>query len=628
MDKFNQDEEFVIDDDEEIFGLDDDIGIELEEDEDDEDDELVDFGDDPEEETEEAPVQEQAQSNELFNDNNYMDNIEFDNSAELIPDSNNTFALDNEEFNFDESDFTSEKDDFTNVSDSLNENMSIYDEENAYNYIVDTPNANMSSNIEFDELPEDDIDELNVDLTTATIDDTNASDYDGSVVDSSDLYDEDEDTQTTNEVDFITDSGGIVVQDKNDNNENGFKITYVNIDNIAITPRIRKMHSVEGLVQSIQSTGLLMPLMVAPLATEGMYVLLDGYRRLQACARAGKTKIPCVINTKVSTPEIPILESMYNHSQKYSIKEQIDYIDYLEKEKGIMNPAMIEYLLQMNSGDYTKLKDILNDNDDDIVTKLIDGVYDIATAFKKLEQRRKKESLEEKENKKAARVYDDAEESGVNQIEGAGEEADGAALTDEQLASLSINLENFDNDLEDTSLGEMIEEDKKIEGFEPHSQEVGKREYVDPIIKKSVMTRDNSTCRCCLRGGEQYVDILDFHHITPVFMGGADTVDNGVMLCVACHRLVHLYSTGDLHIDRALLEGDYDSLTEDQKSRFPNEEIFEDEKMRFKRILKFGGVIRKGIRDMGMNREQYKKEHPNTGIGRRKPGVNAEQEIL
>jgi uncharacterized ParB-like nuclease family protein len=455
-----------------------------------------------------------------------------------------------------------------------------------------------------------------------------AEDYvDGAIVDDIDLHDDvEEDYVMSDDTEFIKESGKIVVQDISDDAENGFELIYVDIDKIAITQRIRKMESVEGLVQSIQSTGLLKPLVVGRTLTDGLYVLLDGYRRIQACARAGKTKVPCIVNNKVNTPEIPILEAMYNHSKPYSIREQVDYIDYLEKEKGIMNPAMIEYLLQMNSGDYTKLKDILNDNDDDIVTKLMDGVYDIQTAFKKLEQRRKKETLEEKENKKAARVYDNEEESGADQIEGSGEEANGDALTEEQISALAINPENLDNDLDESSLDEMIEEDKGLEGFKPHKQKPGAREYIDPIIKKSVMTRDNSTCQCCKRGGEQYVDVLDYHHLLPTFLGGADTPENGIMLCVACHRLVHLYSTDDLHIDSALLTGNYDELTDEQKSHYENEEIFEDEKKRFKRIIKLGSVIRKGIVAKGMNKDQYKKEHSNVGIGRRKPGVNAEQE--
>lgn len=453
----------------------------------------------------------------------------------------------------------------------------------------------------------------------------NAQDYsDGTPVED-DLHEEDEGETLHEESSFISDTGNIVVQDTDDNG-NGFSLVYIPIENIAITQRIRKIGSVEGLVKSIKSTGLLKPIVVAPTLTDNLYVLLDGYQRIQACARAGKTVMPCIVNNRVNTPEIPILEAMYNHSKKYSIKEQVDYIDYLENQKGIMNPSMIEYLLQMNSGDYTKLKDILDDNDDDIVTKMFDGVYDIATAFKKLEQRRKKESQEEKENKKAAKVYENEETSGAAQIEGSGEEAEGEALSEEQIKSLAVNLDNLDDEVENESLNDMVEKDNNIEGFEPHKQKTGEREFIDPAIKKSAMARDNFTCRCCNRGGEQYVDILDAHHVVPVFLGGVDSLDNTVMLCVACHRLVHLYSTGDLNIDPALSKDNYDELTEDQQKRYENKEIFEDEKRRFKKIIVFGGKIRQGIANKGMNREKYKKEHPNTGIGRRKPGAKTPQD--
>lgn len=453
-----------------------------------------------------------------------------------------------------------------------------------------------------------------------------SDDSDGVLIDTSDLTDDDDDFQINRDSDFINETGNIVVLNNPNDSGDGFDLKYIDIEKIVISKRIRSMQSVEGLVQSIQSTGLLKPIVVGETSTEGLYVLLDGFRRLQACARAGKVRIPCIINHKVNTTEIPIIEAMYNHSQKYSMKEQVDYINYLEVEKGIMNPAMIEYILQMNSGDYTKLKDILNDNDDDIVSKLMEGAYDIPTAFKKLEQRRKKETIEEQENRKAAAVYDDEEKSGVNQIQGAGEEADGEALTEEQINALTVNANNLDDDLEDTSLNEMIQEDKELQGFKPHKQKVGEREYIDPTVKKSTLARDNFTCQCCKRGGLQYSDILDFHHILPVFLGGADSIENGVMLCVACHRLVHLYSTDDLNIDEALLKSEYDDLDEASKSRYPNAEIFEDEKLKFKRVIKLGGVIRKGIVARGMNKEQYKKEHSNAGIGRRKPGINAEQE--
>jgi len=48
--------------------------------------------------------------------------------------------------------------------------------------------------------------------------------------------------------------------------------------------------------------------------------------------------------------------------------------------------------------------------------------------------------------------------------------------------------------------------------------------------------------------------------------------------------------------------------------------------MRLKRIIKLGSVIRKGIAAKGLNKEKYKEQHSNAGIGRRRPGVNATQE--
>ena len=575
-------------------------------------------------------------TNKLFNGEESWDDTSFDTDTDFsdLDSALEDFAEDegsNDSSVFDDMDISDDGEESTVFSD-----MGIEDSDTADSTVFSDMGIEDSDSTVFSDMGINDTDEQADNFGEDTNGDYESdfseevddpSNFEDGVPIDDDLHDSSEDADNNRTTDFISDTGSIIVQEASDDKENGFELIYVDIDKIAITNRIRKIASVESLVQSIQSTGLLKPLVVAPTATDGLFVLLDGYRRIQACARAGKTRVPCIVNNRVSTPEIPILEAMYNHSKDYSIKEQIDYIDYLEKQKGIMNPTMIEYLLQMDSGDYTKLKDILHDDDENIVSKLLDGQYTIATAFKKLEQRRRKESNEEKENKKAERVYGDEQKSGVDQIDGTGEEADGEALTEEQISKLAFNANNLDDSIEDKSLNDMIEEDNNIEGFEPHKQKVGEREYIDPIIKKTVMARDNSTCRCCKRGGEQYVDILDFHHVLPVYLGGADTPENGIMLCVACHRLVHLYSTGDLHIDNALMESNYSELSEEQKSRYENEQIFEDEKNRFKRIIVLGSKIRQGIAMKGMNREQFKKEHSNNGIGRRKPGKNAQQEM-
>lgn len=486
-------------------------------------------------------------------------------------------------------------------------------------------NMRNESEFEFEIDMEDEYDVEEMELQEEEYDDS--SDGTSEEVEQED-YSEGEDLTDGTQIledNFISDTGDIVVM-SDDENEDAFEFKYIDISNIVLVKTIRKVKNTNSMVRTIKATGIIEPIVVGLTATNGMYVLIHGFRRLLGCAKAGKKRVPCIINKNVSTKDIPIVTAMYNRNQPYTIEEIVEYIEYFEKEKGIMNASMIEYLLQLNSGDYTKLKDILEDNDDEIVGKLYDGLLTIEQAFKKLEQRRKKETAEERDDRQSAQVYGNAATNGMAEIDGSGESADGEPLSDEQIQNLTVSAGELDSSVENSSIEKMIEDDNKIEGFKPHKQSVNEREYIDPAIRKATLARDNFTCACCKRGGEQYVDILDFHHIMPVFLGGEDSVDNGIMLCVACHRLVHLYSTGDLHIDSALLEMKYELLDEKHKLRYPNEQIYEDEKMRFKRIIKLGSVIRKGIAEKGMSREQYKKEHSNAGIGRRKPGVNAPQE--
>lgn len=402
---------------------------------------------------------------------------------------------------------------------------------------------------------------------------------------------------------FISDTGDIVVMD-DDSNEDAFELVYLNLEQIGLVKRIRQLKNVEGLVKSIKSTGLLEPIVVGLTATDGFYVLLHGFRRLLACARANKKRIPCIVNKKVNTINIPIVEALYNQCQRYSIKETVDYIDYLEKENGIMSASLIEYLLQMNPGDYTKLKDVLNDNDDDIVDKLYSGVYSIEQAFKKLEQRRKKETIEEKENRKAEQVYGDEEKSGIGAVAGSGEEADGnGGLTEEEIAELAFNANDLDKGIEDESLESMVKEADSIDGFKPNKQDYHERVPLDPKLRKSILARDNNTCQVCKRvSGMEYVECLDVHHIVEVYLGGDDDKDNLITTCTVCHKLIHLHGRGELYIR-------------------PYDEMTEEEANKFKRIVKLGNVIRKGLAKKGMTRQELKKVDKANTIGRTKPGT-------
>lgn len=400
----------------------------------------------------------------------------------------------------------------------------------------------------------------------------------------------------------VDEYGNLRIMD--DTEGDAFDFQYIDIDNIVVGERIRRQNNSEALTTSVRGTGLLMPIVVAPTATEGLYALVNGLGRLISCAKSGIRRIPCVINKKAKTTELRLLEAMYNHSRPYGIKEMLDFIEYLEKERGINKPITIEYLLQMDTGDYTKLKDVMSDNDENIVTPLLNGQMSISQAFKKLEARRKKESREEKENRKAAEVYSDTEKSGTSDIDNVGETGDdGVKLTDEELSKLGFVAENLDDGLEDESLADMIEEGKTMEGFEPHKQDWKNRERLDPALRKAVLARDDNTSRVDPNiSGQEYVECLDVHHIHEVYLGGSDDIDNLITVDIISHKLIHLWARGELHI------GDLESMSESEQEKF-------------KRIIKLGNVIRKDMQAKGMKVAELK-EVDNAGtIGRTKPGT-------
>lgn len=444
-------------------------------------------------------------------------------------------------------------------------------------------------------------------------------------------------TATVRSDSFLDENGNVRVMDTEASGET-FELVKLKYENLGFGKRIRTSKNVDDLTSSIRSTGLLNPIVVAPSVTEGVYVVIDGFRRILACSKVGIKEIPAIINTKLTTQEVPVVEALYNHKKPYTMQEIVDYIEYLAKEKGITDPPTVEYLLDLNNGDYSKLKDILSDNDEEIVIKLLEGQLTIGEAFKRLEKRRSKESREEKDIKKAGKVYNEGggtEESALNnsgEMAESGEESEedkGSRLTADQIAALAVDPSKIASEIEDKSLDEMIAESDKTEGFEPHQQKVGEREYLDPAIKKAVLARDKFTCQCCGIGkddSESYVSVMDAHHIIPVFLGGKDTsesgvtnIDNIVTLCIICHKMVHEFSTGDLHLPRERKAEEVAEMSVEEREQYKKEQT------RFKKVVYFGDLIRKAMAQRGINRKEFKKQHPSNAIGRRKPGRNTPQ---
>lgn len=464
--------------------------------------------------------------------------------------------------------------------------------------------------------------------------------YNDDKSDKLDNSDENDDVQIEKIVDsdeIYNYNGDIVVMDKYGK---AFDFKYIDIKDIIVTKdRIRQLKSVDALQKSISATGLLTPLIVSPTITDNVYVLINGYRRLIACAKLGITEVPCVINTKITTKEMRVLEALYNHYTPYTVNEIVDFMNYLENERGIVNQSTVEYLAQMEPGDYPKLKDLLNDNDPEIIGPLFNGDLNIESAYKKLLNKRKKQSHEEKELEKAEKMYAEANDSEIVDdgigaaIQGKGEEVEDGArqLTDEEIERLGLVEKDIDN-LEDSTVEELMQEGN-IEGFDKAKvQTSDNREYIDPLLRKAIINRDGGKCRCCGNAGVveldnrlnmAWADLLDVHHIHPVFSSkvlgekAGDTEDNLITVCLNCHRSIHLWGYGDLHVD-LLSDDDVKKLSESDRI------LYNKELERLKKVIKLGNVIRDTMRIMGIAKERAKKEHPIKNIGRELPKGNKE----
>lgn len=437
--------------------------------------------------------------------------------------------------------------------------------------------------------------------------------------------------------------GDIVVMNKYGK---AFDFKYIDIKNIIVTKdRIRHITNTDALERSISATGLLMPIVVAYTVTDGMYVLINGYKRLIACAKLGIKEIPCIINSKIRTKEMKVLEALYNHYTVYTINEIVDFIKYLENERGIVNQATVEYLAQLEPGEYPKLKDILNDNDDDIVKPLFDGELNIESAYKKLIAKRRKQSNEQKELEKAEKMYNDDKgdivSDGVSKdIHGMGEEADEDAvkLSDEELEELGITGKDIDN-LEDNTVEDLMEEGNSISGFDHENvQSSDERTTLDPSLRKAIISRDGGRCRCCGNAGVvgeenrlnmlnmAWADILDVHHIYPVFAAkvlgekAGDTDENLITVCLNCHRSIHLWGYGQLHIN-LLSQEEVDKLSETDKI------LYNKELERLKKVIKLGNIIRDCLRVMGIAKEKARKKYSIKNIGREMPKAGKESNI-
>lgn len=286
--------------------------------------------------------------------------------------------------------------------------------------------------------------------------------------------------------------------------QGGIHVRMLAIDEIVTPPRARLSESsVIQLTEQIRQFGLLQPIHVVPY--KGQYALLNGYRRLQAMRDLGFDDIPAIVDETIPAELIKYYETIVNGTQQYTFSEMIDYGQKFVAEQGtLIGYDTIESILGLGQGEFLKglYIDSMKGDYFEIYQQVEKGKLNIEQGFKKIE----------KEIAKAEK-----EMNGVDALN--------SGELDEQLRNKD-ELNELNNDA--------------------GTQELGDRKILDPVIRRSVESRDGGYCQCCGYGKDQpdLMGVFNVHHMVAVQYGGSDNKSNLILLCSNCHKLAHDYEAG------------------------------------------------------------------------------------
>lgn len=374
------------------------------------------------------------------------------------------------------------------------------------------------------------------------------------------------------------------------------KFEKIRLDQIGFTDPVKKSRAetMTGLTSIVKDLGVLDPIDVMTVEDpddDYKYVLISGLRRVFAALKNGQTEIDAIVwdfKDKDQGNDLALyLGLLLNRTQKRNWGEIWHLYQVLELQSAI-TPGTLEYLLQLESGDAMKLKDVMLCDYDEVKQALLSGEKNLDGAYKLLAKLRKEEDKLAKED-----------ETGVSDtVEGAEEIAsdnvgEQGQLSDQDVMELLEMVDGVDEDVTDEDFDEVNKG-----SFEEESQKVGERHPVDPAIRQGTFQRDNFRCRCCGTGGVAFLGTLVYHHAIPVSARGKDSVANGLTLCDSCHQVLHC----------AEKAGGKIPMTKEQF-----EEYSEAEQLRIKRILKFAKVAVEAHKRVGNSRDKIVKEATASG---------------
>lgn len=376
------------------------------------------------------------------------------------------------------------------------------------------------------------------------------------------------------------------------------RIETINIKQIGFTEPIKqgRQHTMTGLTATIRDLGVLTPIHVMTVPEESedddyKYVLIDGLRRIFGALKNGQEEINAVVwdfEDKDKGSDLALYISLLlNRQQKRDWAELWHLYQVLEAQSPI-TPGTLEYLLQMESGEAMKLKDVMLCDYAEVKDTLLSGEKDLEACYKMLAKLRKEEDKLAMED--ATGVSDTVE--GAEELAG-DNVGEGGELSEQDVLELLDMADSMDDNVSEEDFNDL-----NTSGFDDEHQKVGDRHPVDPAIRQGTFQRDNFRCRCCGTGGVAFLGTLVYHHIIPVSAHGADTIENGITLCDSCHQILHC----------AEKAGGKIPMTKDQF-----EEYSEGEQKRIKFILKFAKIAVEAHKRVGNSKDKIVQEAVKSG---------------
>ena len=353
----------------------------------------------------------------------------------------------------------------------------------------------------------------------------------------------------------------------------------INISDIVIPVPVKdsRKETYLGITKSVEELGVLNPIHVMVLEgyseflDEGgkpeeydgpKYALIDGLRRIFSAKKNGLERMNAMVwnfKDKDKGAEALILISLVLNKHQRKSWMEIWYLYQILEESSSLTPSEIEYLLGLEPGDATKLKEVMTRADefpepkDDLLAKK----KNLQQAYNALNKAMKEQNALIREDVSGV--------AGMQQVDGIveGGESD-VRLSDEQVKEL-LDMVSGDFDVNADGFDSML-------GNTPEVQTVGERHPLDPALKAESLMHDGYKCVCCGLGEflpmRYKLAILQSHHKISVANGGPDSVENLATLCVACHTLVHSVIWSNLKF--GMSKEEFDELPSDERDRLKN----------------------------------------------------------